>query len=55
MDGDGRLVNNDNVGEANKVIKKVHSLMGVVKVEVQKEYDNVVMAAHSELGWNTVK
>ena len=55
LDGDGRFINNDTVGEANEVIKKVHSLMGAVKLEVQKEYDDVVMAAHSELGWNTVK
>ena len=55
LDGDGRFVNADTVDEANVVIKKVHSLMGAVKLEVQKEYDDVVMAAHSELGWNTVK
>ena len=54
LDGDGKFVNNDTVGEANLVIKKVHSLMRDVKVEVQKEYDDVVMAAHSELGWKTV-
>ena len=55
LDGDRRFVHNDTVDEANVVVKKVHSLMGAVKLEVQKEYDNVVMAAHSELGWNTVK
>ena len=55
LDGDGRFVNNDTIREANEVIKKVHSLMGAVKLEVQKEYDDVVMAAYSELGWNTVK
>ena len=55
LDGDGRFVSSDTVGEANEVIKKVHSLMRDVKVEVQKEYDDVVMAAHSDLGWNTVK
>ena len=55
LDGDGKFVSSDTVGEANEVIKKVHSLMRDVKVEVQKEYDDVVMAAHSELGWNTVK
>ena len=54
LDGDGKFVNNDTVGEANQVIKKVHSLMRDVKVEVQKEYDDAVMAAHSELGWKTV-
>ena len=26
-----------------------------VKVEVPKEYDDIVMAAHSDLGWNTVR
>ena len=55
LDEDGKFVSSDTVGEANEVIKKVHSLMRDVKVEVQKEYDDVVMAAHSELGWNTVK
>ena len=55
MDGDERFINDDTVGEANVVIKKVHSLMGAVKLEVQKEYDDVVMAALSVLGWNTVK
>ena len=50
LDGDGKFVSSDTVGEANEVIKKVHSLMGAVKLEVQKEYDDVVMAAHSELG-----
>ena len=54
LDGDGKFVNNDTVGEANLVIKKVHSLMPDVKLEVQKEYDDVVMAAHSELDWKTV-
>ena len=53
LDGDGKFVSSDTVGEANEVIKKVHSLMRDVKVEVQKEYDDVVMAAHSGLGWNT--
>ena len=43
------------MGEANEVIKEVHSLMCDVKVEVPKEYDDIVMAAHSDLGWNTVK
>ena len=55
LDRHGRFVSNDNVGEANEVVKKVHSLMGAVKLEVQKEYDDVVMAALSVLGWNTVK
>ena len=54
LDGDGKFVSSNTVGEANEVIKKVHSLMCDVKVEVQKEYDDVVMAAHSELGWKTV-
>ena len=54
LDGDGKFVSNDTVGEANLVINKIHSLMGEVKLEVQKEYDDVVMAAHSELGWKTV-
>ena len=43
------------MGEANEVIKEVHSLMCDVKVEVPKEYDDIVMAAHSDLGWNTVR
>ena len=54
LDGDGKFVSNDTVAEANQVVKKVHSLMRDVKVEVQKEYDDAVMAAHSELGWKTV-
>ena len=54
LDGDGKFVSIDTVAEANQVVKKVHSLMRDVKVEVQKEYDDAVMAAHSELGWKTV-
>ena len=34
LDGDGKFVSSDTVGEANEVIKKVHSLMRDVKVEV---------------------
>ena len=54
LDGDGKFVNNDTVCEANLVIKKVHSLMPDVKLQVQKKNDDVVMAAHSELDWKTV-
>ena len=54
LDGDGKFVSNDTVAEANQVVKKVHFLLRDVKVEVQKEYDDAVMAAHSELGWKTV-
>ena len=37
LDGDGKFVNNDTVCEANLVIKKVHSLMPDVKLQVQKK------------------
>ena len=47
MDENGRFVTPDTVQEGNVVIMKVHTLMGAVKLEVQREYDDVVMAAHS--------
>ena len=39
------------MGEANEVIKEVHSLM----CNGSEKYDDVVLAAHSDLGWNIVR